>query len=774
MNVKIQCACGTKFAFEVEPVNGRMPMNVNCPGCNASALDLANAEIARQLAAASAPPAARITVPPATIRAAAPAAPPGAAAPSPIGVPRASGGALRISKPPSSHAPAPAVPPDSGETAQTAAPVSAEAAPSLCPRHKTEPAHETCRVCGKPICPKCMEQFGYVCSVYCRQQAARRQIEVPVYAHQKSVVTARSSMMARRMVFASIAMVVLLAGLWIWYTWFARNPKLVYSIAIAKPDYELGNKPAFLPEDFYQLIGPGRLLSIKNKRLAVFDVAQQKELWSVPLKADAVNATAKTPPMKTVKNGAGTNSVDWEALYSEDYLWANPRVIVTPSDLWVSFPNSHRLERFDPQTGAVKEVPIKNKILRLTSSDNTIFVISGAEAPQTLTEITLPDGTIQTEDIAANEPAPETKSAGTKSVQPAAKPGEPALSKPKSAPAAAALAALSEEPDADFAYQATPDFVAAGPNVVQFNTKLLEHKVIAREAMKAKGKSILESGNLTAGQSLDATQELLNDQQRERTGGKEEEDVSRYQVTLHRLMAKGIPDWTGEVIGPPEFIPLKTVDLVAAGNGLFVFNKENKKLWEAKLTYRVPSRFSAEEDERSGPWLETRDALYFADQGILTRFDIANGNVRWRLNSVGASSVQADQRGKLYVTSTTAGPESIKYSQQINIYNKILPVLMKMDPESGKVLWKVTDTGDECLLSGKFVYATRTWQSIAALRLEDGPDTHFDLTLFSPSSGKEIWNYRRSNRALIRADVQNNWILLHFSDEVRVLKFFSL
>ncbi|HEX4646877.1 MAG TPA: B-box zinc finger protein, partial [Verrucomicrobiae bacterium] len=230
MNVKIQCACGTKFAFEVEPANGRMPMNVNCPGCNASALDLANAEIARQLTAAPATPAARIAVPPPTIRVAAPAAPapppPPQTAPPAVGVPRPSGGALRISKPASSHAPAPAVTPQaSAETAQPApASVASEAASPLCPRHKTEPALETCRVCGKPICPKCMEQFGYVCSVYCRQQAARRQIEVPVYAHQTSVVTARSSMMARRLVFASIGLVVLLTGLWIWYTWFARNP----------------------------------------------------------------------------------------------------------------------------------------------------------------------------------------------------------------------------------------------------------------------------------------------------------------------------------------------------------------------------------------------------------------------------------------------------------------------------------------------------------------------------------------------------------------------
>src|SRR5437763_788379 len=55
MNIKIQCACGTKFSFEVIPVNGRMPMNINCPGCNVSALELANAEIQRLCAADSAP-----------------------------------------------------------------------------------------------------------------------------------------------------------------------------------------------------------------------------------------------------------------------------------------------------------------------------------------------------------------------------------------------------------------------------------------------------------------------------------------------------------------------------------------------------------------------------------------------------------------------------------------------------------------------------------------------------------------------------------------------
>ena len=47
MEIKIQCGCGTKYKFDVEPVNGRMPMAVVCPGCGASGLTGANQQIAQ-------------------------------------------------------------------------------------------------------------------------------------------------------------------------------------------------------------------------------------------------------------------------------------------------------------------------------------------------------------------------------------------------------------------------------------------------------------------------------------------------------------------------------------------------------------------------------------------------------------------------------------------------------------------------------------------------------------------------------------------------------
>jgi hypothetical protein len=42
VEVKVVCNCGQKFAFEVEPVNGRMPVSVSCPGCGRDGTQAAN------------------------------------------------------------------------------------------------------------------------------------------------------------------------------------------------------------------------------------------------------------------------------------------------------------------------------------------------------------------------------------------------------------------------------------------------------------------------------------------------------------------------------------------------------------------------------------------------------------------------------------------------------------------------------------------------------------------------------------------------------------
>src|SRR5438876_7155853 len=56
MEIKIECGCGTRFKFDVEPVNGRMPVKVQCPSCGTDATTDADQIIARKIPYA--PPAA--------------------------------------------------------------------------------------------------------------------------------------------------------------------------------------------------------------------------------------------------------------------------------------------------------------------------------------------------------------------------------------------------------------------------------------------------------------------------------------------------------------------------------------------------------------------------------------------------------------------------------------------------------------------------------------------------------------------------------------------
>jgi len=55
--VKVECDCGQHYAFDVEPVNGRMPTTIGCPGCGADGTDAANHSIAQTLSAAAPAPA---------------------------------------------------------------------------------------------------------------------------------------------------------------------------------------------------------------------------------------------------------------------------------------------------------------------------------------------------------------------------------------------------------------------------------------------------------------------------------------------------------------------------------------------------------------------------------------------------------------------------------------------------------------------------------------------------------------------------------------------
>jgi hypothetical protein len=243
-------------------------------------------------------------------------------------------------------------------------------------------------------------------------------------------------------------------------------------------------------------------------------------------------------------------------------------------------------------------------------------------------------------------------------------------------------------------------------------------------------------------------------------------------VTISRYFGGGAP-WTGQVTGRPYFFASKTVDFLVASTNLLVFNKNNQKIWEARLAYPILPTFW--EDDEGGPALEAGNRLLFYDQGVLTSFDIKKGDAQWRVNSVGIKGLALDGQGNVYLDSSTAGPENIRYSRQVNFAEKIYPMIVKVELKSGKVLWQSPRVGTDCMISGPYVYTTDSQISgvdmmSSMMGSEKGVPMHWRLFRLSPSNGKDQWEYYRAGAPeSVRPRMKQ--ILLQSKTELRMLKF---
>jgi hypothetical protein len=268
MLIKINCPCGTRFSFDVEPVQGRMPHRVACPNCNSDGTDAANQLIANstatQASASESPSAPATPAVPATSKPRL----------------RVSGGSPNSGAP--SHAAAP-----------TAAPIG-----EMCHRHHDQPATEHCYVCKKPICPECMGTFGYVCSVNCRYQAEQQGIVVPQYKLQKRSVEARQFRKGAFITGGVLAVIFAVIAAWYWYDYASISPKVAYTI-------KLGNDR----EVYSQFLGENKLLLVSADEAKLHDIKTDKDDWVTPIKdaprpkpapKPVVDQTVVAPP--TTKN----------------------------------------------------------------------------------------------------------------------------------------------------------------------------------------------------------------------------------------------------------------------------------------------------------------------------------------------------------------------------------------------------------------------------------------------------------------------------------------
>jgi hypothetical protein len=776
--MKLQCACGAKYAFDITPEMAREPVKFVCPSCGLDSSDFVNELVRRELGDS-----------PATI--ATPA------------IPAAEAPRLKISR------------------AETSATQSAESAAveeksKFCPRHLRERVTDNCAICRKPICPKCMEMFGFFCSVLCKAKAEAQNIIVPVYAGQKSAVEARF-WRKTGLVFGLLAAVIISAlAFWTWYAWFGSKPHPVFSVRFADDDRAYSGKS--------ELVGQDQIIFLHGDTLARYDLKTKKQIWSQELvtKEQIAAVVKQENDLLARENAAGDPAlrqhISDEQMEKEARLGlaSQLQLRVSGQNVWIG--NGDKLTHYDWDSGkVVREIPLPEFGGELVESGGELLMI-GAQA---VTHINLASGETRAENFSgAGTPAMASTQnanagnsatgglplAGADNSRPLDPNKVAAQAQNLTLPARIALpallgnaaheqqleAALKDDPqhlrspNAKLFSSATGNFtlVPGANGFVQFSTRLLEERIVTREAMRAPPKkSALNDANLNVSQTAQVANETLNEMQRNNGGGKVSEDESRYQVTVHIPNAPGITDWSGEVVGPPRLFALKTVNVVAAGKTVIVLDQTNKKLWEAALTYNVSAGsgglFQDASQFGDGPCVERGDTLYVFDEAVFSAFDLSTGNARWRLPSIGVVGLFFDDAGNLYVNTTTGNPDDIKYSRQIDIAKSTDDVLLKIDPKTGKTLWSVKPGGFISYLSGKFIYTVQSYdpnptdeEPMNDLALQK--PAYFRIARINPENGRVMWEYYDSrDRCPVDVRFKDNSIELVFKREVQVLKYLT-
>ena len=689
-------------------------------------------------------------------------------------------------------------------------PPSPRPAQDACLRHPGQTAVTRCAVCGKPLCPLCVELFGAVCSALCRGKAESQGLELPSIAGQSRAAQDRRLKHMGWGVGAAALAGLALVGLYIWYTWVASIPSVRWSAAFPQAAESAQCRPA----------PSGQLIVLHAGVLARYDTAARTQVWrrsvlDPALFASQVDAMLQAQAAaRESALAAGQSPIDWPAptaqsVQMELFQAAQERLrlIVRDQAVWVVFPD--KLVRYDWAAGQpLQELSRAETGAPVSLSDAEFLFLAKSTGPQgLLTRVNAATG----ETVSGPVPFGPSALAGGPS---RARPGsdgalDPAalanrarslsLQRRATLPVAAASAAHQErlleemrdpsDTPAAPALAAKPAPAAASPgetvrvlasgnSLIECSIRLLERRIVARQAMKAPKPSALDQGRIT--HSMEIASDILNDMQRDRGADTVQEDQSTYRVTLRR---PGAPDWTTDMTSPPEVFPLQSVDLVVAGRQLVALDKSNAKLWEATLPHGVnpvfdPASPGGDPATVLGPCLERDGAVLVCDQGGLTAFHPATGAVQWRLATVGISGLCFDGPGVLYVNSTTATEENLKFSRQIDLTRQTRPLVLKIDPKTGRVLWKTVGTGPVVYASGKFLYTLDAFAGDPESRgslFNPGParDARTRVCRLDPGTGRVRWEHEQP-RLLLDAQFDRNTFQLVFRKEMQTLGYTSL
>ncbi len=366
--MKLQCPCGAKFDFAITPDMARQPMRFVCDQCGLDSSDFVNEMIRKELTEQAAAGAGEMAEPALTA------------------APR-----LRVALAPERPDQPPATPP----------PVASAGRMPVCTKHPRQQTIEHCAVCAKPICPQCMELFGYVCSVACQTRAAAQGMQVPQYAGQRFRVEADRWRKLGK-IFAALGVgVVALLGLWIWYAWFGSVPRPVFAVRF----------PEMVYSGTARLCAQNQLMVLRGGSLARYDLKTGKEIWSRELLDAARIARAADREFKAaaalVEKATSENPDTAPKMPSREKLLAELtraagaalELRVRGQHVWVIAPD--KITKLDWDSGKTSsEIPRAAGFGRWAETgDELVFTGTAAPGQPVILHVKLATGEVTTENI---------------------------------------------------------------------------------------------------------------------------------------------------------------------------------------------------------------------------------------------------------------------------------------------------------------------------------------------------------------------------------------
>jgi len=662
-----------------------------------------------------------------------------------------------------------------------------------------------------------MKMFGYVCSPHCRQKAELTGIEIPEYEFSSAVQERKYQRKLTTTILSVGGGLALIIGVWLWYLMVGSQPRPAYIARFSQPAYS----------GKIHLVGKNQLIVIHGGVLSRHDVSAKKEVWSASLVDRTKLLTEAKAELQEMEEAlrraqlAGKDTEQYKLPTLEQLMaslersyGADLEMHVRGEKVWIAQPD--KLVRYDWATGkSAQEVAVSFGFGGAEVQDDDLVALRESPTGEgELTRVNLLTGQASTNkfrtSIANTTSDPLAKAlvanytrAGNAALDPAriaAQAQRMPIQGRLALPATISIQqgqnrimqeidemdngparSFSDEPrKPDLSEHVTVVASKSGP--VEFSRQMIEERLVERTAMKAPPKKSALDGPVNMNSTVEVANELLNEIQRTRGTDKVIEDESLYRVAVRLPGKDGAPEWKAEVTGPPSFHPLKTVNLVVAGKSVVALDTKNRKLWEHTLTYTLGDDVGEPLHDGSGnvgTIAEREGVVLITDQGVLTAVDGQTGNVRWRFPAVGISGLFYDDAGMLYINATTADPDSVKYSRQIDVTKSVNSLIVKLNPKDGTTLWRNEAMGAVTHVSGKFVY---TLDASAPDEADDAQEVfgirppaergYVRIRRINPGNGGTKWEYEQK-RAPLDVEFVGSSIQVLFPNEAQVLRFLS-